>query len=236
MNEYFEIFGTRIKLNEIKDFRLVQKEYIYRATYKEIERKSGFKNLIKATFNNQKVEFIGMQPYAAIYDENKKELSIAEYKAKDFKESAGKDLVEGVVTKIGEKFNMKAIKSKKYCCINQTGRTFTTYLEDIPAKLIRADGDESDIKITDEMYHLLDRQIAPTINIVEALKIITKKQIYIFYGNGIQIESALSEYNRLKDIFDNYNKNNVISNVSSMINKIPLFKNSNDNIKENNKK
>jgi len=38
MSDYFEIFGTLIKMNDIKDFRIVQKEYIYRPTYIENEK------------------------------------------------------------------------------------------------------------------------------------------------------------------------------------------------------
>ena len=42
MSEYFEIFGTLIRYSEIKDFRIIQREYIYRPTYCE-EVKSVFK-------------------------------------------------------------------------------------------------------------------------------------------------------------------------------------------------
>ena len=35
MMEYFDIFGTPIPLGEIKDFRIVQREYIYRPVYEE---------------------------------------------------------------------------------------------------------------------------------------------------------------------------------------------------------
>lgn len=35
---------------------------------------------------NKKYSFFGMQPYAAIVDENEKHSSLKEYKAKDFKE------------------------------------------------------------------------------------------------------------------------------------------------------
>jgi len=81
-----------------------------------------------------------MQPYAAIIDEKGRKTSLSSYKATDFKESLGKDIIEDVRISIGDKFNVKAIRSKKYTCINQTGRIFTTYLEDIPALLGRKDG------------------------------------------------------------------------------------------------
>ena len=94
---------------------------------------------------NRKYNFFGMQPYAAIYDENEKHSALKEYKTKDFKESVGKDFIEGVITTIGDKWHIKAITSRKYVCVNQAGRKFTTYLEDIPALLMRQDGKASDI-------------------------------------------------------------------------------------------
>ena len=137
MTDYFDICGTPIKYSEIKSFRLVQREYIYRPTYME-----GEKQLFS---RNRKYNFFGMQPYAAIYDENEKHSALKEYKTKDFKESVGKDFIEGVITTIGDKWHIKAITSRKYVCVNQAGRKFTTYLEDIPALLMRQDGKASDI-------------------------------------------------------------------------------------------
>ncbi len=199
MVDYFEICGTPIKLSDIKSYRIVQREYIYRPTYVENEK----------TFlsRNRKYSFFKMQPYAAIVDENKKHSSLDQYKAKDFKESLGKDLVEGVITTIGDKFHIKAINSKKYVCVNQAGRRFTTYLEDVPALLMRLDGKASDIHKNDQLFPLLGEPIAPAINIVSALQIIAK-ETYIFYGNDIQLNDIKSEYERLKFQLNEYNKEN----------------------------
>ena len=46
------------------------------------------------------------------------------------------------------------LTSRKYVCVNQAGRKFTTYLEDIPALLMRQDGKASDIHKNDELYPL----------------------------------------------------------------------------------
>ena len=182
MTDYFDICGTPIKYSEIKSFRLVQREYIYRPTYMETEKQSFLRN--------KKYNFFGMQPYAAIYDENEKHSALKEYKAKDFKESVGKDLIEGVITTIGDKWHIKAITSRKYICVNQAGRKFTTYLEDIPALLMRQDGKASDIHKNDELYTLLGEPIAPAINIVYALQI-TAKETYVFFGNDIHSNTFL---------------------------------------------
>ena len=198
MEQYFEIYGTLIKLSSIKDFRIVQREYIYRPTYVSAE-----KNLLNA-LSKKKYSFFGMQPYAAIVDEKGHKSSLSEYQAKDFKESVGKDLVEGAVTAIADKFNIKVLKYKKYVCINQAGRTFTTYLEDVPALVMSSDGKASDVHKDDEIYRYLGEPIAPAINIVHALLINTKEGNHIFYGNGIQIENIEREYERLKYVMGEY--------------------------------
>lgn len=196
MADYFEICGTPIKYSEIKNFRLVQREYIYRPTYMECEKQSFFRT--------KKYDFFGMQPYAAIYDENEKRSALKEYKTKDFKESIGKDFIEGVITTIGDKWHIKAITSRKYVCVNQAGRKFTTYLEDIPALLMRKDGKASDINKNDELYPLLGEPIAPAINIVYALQI-TAKETYVFFGNDIHLHDVGAEYERLKIELNKYN-------------------------------
>lgn len=196
MIEYFDICGTPIKFEDIESFRLVQREYIYRPTYMESEKNS--------IFRSKKYYFHCMQPYAAIVDESEKSSSFKEFKAKNFKESLGRDIVEGVITTIGDKWHIKAISSKKYVCVNQAGRRFTTYLEDIPALLMRRDGKASDINKNDELFPLLGEPIAPAINIVYALQI-TAKEKYVFYGNDIQLHDVGAEYERLKSELNAYN-------------------------------
>lgn len=220
MKEYFDIFGTEIKVSEIKEFRIVQKEYIYRPTYVEEEKS------LKNALTGKRIKFFGMQPYAAIDGGGKNQLATSEYKAKDFKESVGKDLVEGVITSIGDKFNIKTIKSVKYQCVNQAGRRFTTYLEDVPALLMRVDGKASDIRKDDELYFKLGEPIAPAINIVPALVIRTKEQDFIFYGNGIQLQDIQADYVRLKTTMDEFRetKQSEKKSLSSFIPKINLPK------------
>lgn len=214
MTDYFDICGTPIKYSEIKSFRLVQREYIYRPTYME-----GEKQLFS---RNRKYNFFGMQPYAAIYDENEKHSALKEYKTKDFKESVGKDFIEGVITTIGDKWHIKAITSRKYVCVNQAGRKFTTYLEDIPALLMRQDGKASDIHKNDELYPLLGEPIAPAINIVHALQI-TAKETYVFFGNDIHLHDVGAEYERLKAELNQYNEERKVSKSLKPKISIPKF-------------
>lgn len=205
MVDYFDVCGTPIKFSEIKSFRLIQREYIYRPTYKESDK--------SFLTRNRKYNFYGMQPYAAIVDEKERHSSLKEYKTKDFKESLGKDLVEGVITTIGDKWHIKAINSKKYTCVNQAGRRFTTYLEDVPALVMRQDGKASDIHKNDELFSLLGEPIAPAINIVYALQIVAK-ETFVFYGNDIQLHDVGAEYERLKAEYSAYQEGVKVTKAS----------------------
>lgn len=215
MQDSFEIFGTLIKYDDIKDFRVVQKEYIYRPTYKESAKK---------LFGSVKYEFAGMKPYAAIKDEKGRKSSTSSHKPLDIKESIGKDVFEDVRTTIGDRFNIKAIRAKKYTCVNQTGREFTTYLEDIPALLVRGDGKFSDVMKHDELYRFLGEPIAPAVNIIPAL-VIKAKEDFIFYGSGIQIEDVGNEFQRLKQELEIYKEwKDEQKSQKKLVNKLPIFK------------
>lgn len=191
MGETFEIFGTLIRYDAIKDFRIIQKEYIYRPTYRECPKS------ILGALGIKKFEFAGMQPYAAIIDEKNKKSGLSSFNAKTMKESLGKELFDDVRTTIGDKFNIKAIRAKKYTCVNQTGRIFSTYLDDIPALVGRLDGKFSDVMKNDDLYPLLGEPIAPAINIVPVL-VIKANEEFVFYGNGIQLDNIEEQFQRLK--------------------------------------
>ncbi len=227
MEGFFEIYGTPIKLSSIKDFRIIQQEYIYRPAYSAAERK------LLNVISGKKYAFCGMQPYAAIVDEKGHKSSIAEYDAKNFKESVGKDLMEGAVSAIADKLNIKALKYKKYTCVNQAGRRFTTYLEDVPAVVMNSDGKISDVYKNDELYSILGEPIAPAINIVHALLINTKESQYIFYGNGIQLDNVGLEYERLKNAMNELHENSLKNKPQKMLNtlgqlSLPKFKKKED--------
>lgn len=194
MQQYFDIFGTPIPYADIKSFRIIQREYIYRPTYREVIVPA---RLFQSA--HSEYQFDSMKPYAAVVGGgDSRESALGKFKPITFAQSAGKDLIDGAVTAIGEKLRFKGFRSQKYRCVSQTGREFSIYLEDIPALLIRSDGKFSDVRKDDEMYPLLGEPIAPAINIIHALFIKTKEEDYIFYGNGIQIKDIGKEYERLK--------------------------------------
>lgn len=196
MNNTFDICGTPIPFDSIYSYRIIQREYIYRPAYKE--KDAGLLSVL----SSHKYDFYKMVPYAAILSDNEYLHAIKSAKAENVKESLAKDLAVGLVSTIGSKFNIKELKSKKYKCINVAGRTFETYLEDIPATLFRKDGRISDVRKDDELYHLLGEPISPTVLIVPALQIVTKKETFIFYGNGIQLNDLELPYKDLKEALE----------------------------------
>lgn len=185
IGEYIDVVGTRINFSEIRDFGIRKCEYIYRPSFEESSKLFG-----------KRYVFTGMKPYAAIIDESNHKSSVAAYKPKDFKESVGKELIDGAITTIGDKLNIKAFKSKKYKCRNQAGRVFTTYLEDVPAVIMKKDGHICDVQKNDELYKSLGDTTASTIYMIDSLYIVAKQE-YIFYGNGIDLDDVETIYHQI---------------------------------------
>ena len=186
MEQYIDICGTRIPYKEIKDFRVVYREYIYRPSYRE--QKSTVRKML-----GSKYVFAEMMPFASVLvaDDKDYKLATKESYAKSVKDSIVKDVASIALSRISSRAGRK-----KYHCKNIAGRCFTVYLDDIPALLIRNDGKLSDVYKNDSLYPLLGEPIAPAVMTVQALQIKTKNEDYLFYGNGIQlldVQAAFSE-------------------------------------------
>lgn len=66
MSGFFEICGNNIRLDSIKNYRIIQREYIYRPAYREI------------TTTRMKVfPVLNMVPYAAVIDEKEYKVATA---------------------------------------------------------------------------------------------------------------------------------------------------------------
>lgn len=221
MNAYFEICGTRIPKSSIKDFRIIDVEFIFRPTYRESK-----KSMLNA-LSGKKFEFVSMQPYAAIVGQQGHKSALGEYKAKDFKEALGKDLSSGIVYTVADKLKLKAFKQQKYQCLNLAGRAFTTYLDDVPTMLMWNDGRIAEVYKEDPLHAALNENTTPGIQYVSAL-IIKAEQIYCFYGNGIQVVDSTAEYERLKLEIDEYhlsmtNPKQLGTKRNSFIPQLPKF-------------
>lgn len=211
MNDEFEIYGTHIPFSAIKNYRMVKREYIYRPAYKAKTTS------LKSLFSNCKYEFYQMIPYAAIISDDEYTLATKNAKTNTVGESIIKDIAIGVISSVSSKLNTKELKYKKYKCENIAGRQFTTFLEDVPAVIIRDDGRVTDVYKNDELYKLLEDSTAPSVMMVPALEIIADTK-YVFYGDGIQLTDVSSEYNRLRSSIETYK---IEQHDNRLINKLP---------------
>ncbi len=197
MGEYFDICGTRVPFSAIKDFRIINIEFVFRPVFCESK-----KSMLNA-LSGKKYEFSHMEPYAAIIGQQGHKSELGEYKAKDFKEALGKDLSGAAIYTIADKLRLKAFKRQKYQCINLAGRAFTIYLEDVPAKMMWADGRMAEVYKEDKLYTVLNEITTPGVEYISAL-VIKAGEVFCFYGNGVQIADANCEYERLKQEQEEY--------------------------------
>lgn len=191
MAEYFDICGTHIPISTIKEFRTIKVEFVFRPVFRESK-----KTMITA-LSKKKYEFAYMEPYAAIIGQQGHKSELGEYKAKSFREALGKDISGAVIYTIADALKLKAFKRKKFQCVNLAGRAFTTYLDDVPAKMICADGRVAEVYKEDKLYTVLNEITTPGVEYISAL-VIKANEVFCFYGDGIQLVDAGSEYERLK--------------------------------------
>lgn len=191
MAEYFDICGTRIPISTIKDFRIIKVEFVVRPVFRES------KKTMMTALSGKKYEFSHMEPYAAIIGQQGHKSELGEYKPKDFKEALGKDISGAVIYTIADKLKLKAFKRQKYQCVNLAGRAFTTYLDDVPAKMMWGDGRIAEVYKEDKLYIDLNEITTPGVEYVTAL-VIKANEVFCFYGNSVQITDASCEYERLK--------------------------------------
>lgn len=208
MAEYFDICGTRIPISAIKDFRIIQVEFIFRPVFRESRK------LLVSAFSGKKYDFSYMEPYAAIIGQQGHKSELGEYKVKTFKEALGKDISGAVIYTIADKLKLKAFKRSKYQCVNLAGRAFTAYLEDIPAKLLWDDGRTAEVYKEDELYAELNEITTPGIEYITALAI-KANDTFCFYGNGIQLDDATYEFERLRLEQESFSKDRTQKKLAS---------------------
>lgn len=210
MADYFDISGTHISLSTIKDFRMIRVEFIFRPVFRES------KKLLMTAISGKKYEFSHMEPYAAIIGQQGHKSELGEYKAKDFKEALGKDISGAVIYTIADKLKLKAFKQQKYQCVNLAGRAFTTYLDDVPAKIMWADGRTAEVYKEDKLYTVLNEITTPGVEYISAL-VIKANEVFCFYGDGVQLVDAGSEYERLKQEQEVYQYERSHKNIGKKI-------------------
>lgn len=198
MLDFFEINHTPLRISEIKDFRIVEKEMIMRPVFKEAPRLFG-----------SKYKFVAMEPYAVIIDENSNGASLTSFKPKELLDSVVKDVfrpVNAVVDTIGDKLNVKTLKYKEYKCRLLSGRITKLYLLDVPARMIDKEGRAFDIYKDTPEYKELGQNTTAAVQLIQTLQIMfkTKKEDIFFFGEGVQPVNVLDTYNGLKTAFTAY--------------------------------
>ncbi len=191
-DDLFEIYGTRIQISGIKDFRLGQIEFIQRPLY--FERGKSKWGGLKRNSTAHNIEFGRMEYYAAIIGEVKYKTAIEDASANNVYET----VVKSVAIDISNAFSRGKGKRIRYRIMNQAWRVSQRTIEEIPALLCREDGKISEVYPKDELYPLLGEPIAPGIVMIPALYITSTDGNYVFFGNGIQVQDVAAEYERLK--------------------------------------
>lgn len=216
MADYFDICGTHIAISTIKDFRTIHVEFIFRPVFRESNK------LFMSAISGKKYEFAYMEPYAAIIGQQGHKSELGEYKAKTFKEALGKDISGAVIYTIADKLKLKAFKHPKYQCVNLAGRAFTAYLDDIPAKVLWADGRIAEVYKEDRFYTELNEITTPGIEYITAL-VIKTNDTFCFYGNGVQVADATYEFERLSREQEAYLKDKKQKKIGSPAKKALLL-------------
>ena len=220
MNSYFDICGTHIPMESIRDFRVIKVEFVYRPVFRECSK------TLASAFSSKKYEFACMEPYAAVIGQQGQKSALGEYKPKTFKEALGKDISGAVIYTIADALKLKAFKRPKYQFESISGRAFTAYLDDIPAKMIWANGRAAEVYKEDKLHAQLNEITNPGINYINTL-VIKAHEKFCFYGNSIQIADANHEFERLTQEMESYaqskraNKSNNSKNV--LLSAIPNF-------------
>lgn len=206
MSGFFEICDNNIRLDTVKNYRIIQREYIYRPAYREVITTN------MKVYTSTKFVYIDMLPYAAVIDENEYKAALSSMNNNSIVNGNQNpsefvanivmapinfvgDVVGNVFNTIGGWFNWD--NRPKYYCLNLSGRAFETYLDDIPVVVVKEDGQCSDVYKDDDMYHRIVDRAKPTIQQVDVLLIEADRK-YLFFGNGIQSEDVRMDYNRLK--------------------------------------
>ena len=80
----------------------------------------------------------------------------------------------------------------------------------------------SDVYKNDELYPLLGEPIAPVVRTIPALRISTKKDEYLFYGNRIQLDDITAAYSYLRQRMEQYKLEQATDKSQKML-RMPEF-------------
>ncbi len=111
----FDICGVHIPFSDIKDYRVVHREYIYRPIYKESDVPySGGRRLFSSVpANSKKYEFYEMAPFASVLVKGEKEYKLATESYNPF--SLQESIIKDVAVEALSRVKSKAVRKKFHC-------------------------------------------------------------------------------------------------------------------------
>ena len=176
MDDYFEINNSILKLSEIKDCQVVEKEMVMRPVFRESTKMFGRRYLQEAA-----------EPYGIIIDEIGNRAATSSQSPINMIESVVKDVmrpVNAIVDTVSDKFNVKTIKYKEYKIRLSSGRITRMFLQDIPAILITRDGIRKDVNNNTALQKEIGMNIEPSVENVNILQVMfrDKREDLLFYA------------------------------------------------------
>lgn len=210
MSQLIDLCGTPIRLDQIKSFRLVKRDYLFYPAYEETQ---GFASSVFARFgaeHRKKFQFVQMVPFGAVLGD-KEQPKLDGYEIKSFDEALISSLLDTAgkaITTAGsfvaDALMLDTSGMKSFRIMTQGRRVIKLKLKDIPAKVSFLSGKVSDVYKNDKIYPYLGETISPTVVAVPTLVVTVGKSTYAFFGNGIDVEDAESAYRSLLDAYNQH--------------------------------
>lgn len=214
MSTLIDLCGTPIRLEDIRQFRLVKRDYLFYPAYQEVKEQTFSLFARKGASDKKKFEFVNMVPFGAVLNDKEKPCT-GSYEVKYFGEAVTFNLLSDVSKKLGNVANIAAdllrvdtSGNSEYHILTQGRRITSVRLRDIPAKVRFLSGKVSDVYRNDSIYEFLGEPIAPTIVAVPTLIVTVDKTTYVFFGNGIDLADAEATYQTLLSEYNQYQEEN----------------------------
>lgn len=210
MYQTINICGMQIPLSEIRDYKLIKKDFIFRPAYIEIPRLSlGW--IVSPTH----YKFDKMVPYALLITEAEYNSMVATNNSPNIRQAIASNIpsgvigllakgsvvsdlasgvVSGVVDSVSNKFSTSKKKKDVYYCLSLSGRPFTTKLKDVHPMLAYSNGSVTDVDKKDAIFRQLTGITKASVSTVDVSLIVTTGGSYLFYGSGIQLDDVNPAY------------------------------------------
>lgn len=228
MSQLFDLCGTPIQLDKIKDFRLVKRDCLFYPAYQEMEEQTFSFFARFGAEKKKKFKFVQMVPYGILLSDKEKPVN-GGYEIKSFGEYAAMNVLASVGKAVGEvasiasdMLRIDTSGNKEYRIRTQGGRLETIKLRDIPAQVRFLSGKVSDVYKNDSIYEFLGEPIAPIRAAVPALVVTVEKATHVFLGGGIDLPDAEATYHQLFEVYKQFQEESEKKKAPATLPKINL--------------